>query len=51
MNKHDKIISSIKASMAIERLEPSEYAIGLIEQYTNREITVEEYICKIKDKY
>jgi len=51
MNKHDKIIASIKASMALEGLKPSDYAISLIEQYANGEITVDEYICKIKDKY
>jgi len=51
MNKHDKIISSIKASMAIEGLEPSEYTVVLIEQYANGEITAEEYIRKIKERH
>jgi len=27
MNKHDKIMANIKASIAIEKLEPSDYAI------------------------
>jgi len=51
MNKHDKIISNIKASMAIEGLKPSEYALSLIEQYANGKITVEEFISKIKEKH
>jgi len=51
MNKHDKIISSIKASLSFEGLEPSEYAVSLLEQYANGKITVEEFINKIKEKY
>jgi len=51
MNKHDKIISSVKASMAIEGLEPSDYAISLIEQYSEGKITVKEYISEIREKY
>ena len=51
MTEHDKIIASIKASMVIEGLEPSEYTVSLIEQYANGKIIVEEYIFKIKDKY
>jgi len=48
---HEDIISSIKASMSFEGLEPSDYAVSLLEQYANGKITVDEYICKIKEKH
>jgi len=51
MNKHDKIISNIKASMAIEGLEPSEYVIDLLKQYSEGEISKDEVIHKIKEKH
>jgi len=51
MNKYDKIISSIKTSLAIEGLKPSNYAVSLLEQYANNKITAEEYIIKIKEKH
>jgi len=51
MRNHDKIIESIKASMSFEGLEPSEYVIDLLKQYSNSEITMEEVIHKIKEKH
>ena len=47
----EDIISSIKASMSFEGLEPSDYAVSLIDQYADGKITVEEYIAKIKEKH
>lgn len=51
MKTHDKIIESIKASMSFEGLEPSEYAIDLLRQYSNGKISKDEVIRKIKEKY
>ena len=51
MNDHDKIIANIKASMSFEGLEPSEYVVGLLKQYSDGEITKDEVICKIKEKH
>ena len=47
----EDIISSIKASMSFEGLEPSDYAVSLIDQYADGKITVEEFISKIKEKH
>jgi len=47
----EDIISSIKASISFEGLEPSDYAVNLIDQYADGKITVEKYIAKIKEKY
>lgn len=49
--EYKDIIFSIKASMAIEGLEPSDYAIDLLERYIKGEITVEEYIDTIRNKH
>ena len=51
MRKHEDIISSIKASMSFEDLEPSDYAVSLIDQYADGKITVEEFISKVKEKH
>jgi len=37
--------------MSFEGLEPSDYAVSLIDQYADGKITVEEYIAKIKEKH
>ena len=37
--------------MSFEGLEPSDYAVSLIDQYADGKITVEEFISKIKEKH
>jgi len=51
MNKHDKTISSIKASMLFEGLEPSEYVIDLLKQYSEGKISKDEVIHRIKERH
>jgi len=48
---HEDIILSIKASMSFEGLEPSEYVVDLLKQYSDGELIEDEVIIKIKEKH